>query len=279
MNNSLEYQYTPRLAVPDFHRYIEKESRLSDVARTERPCLLDITYGNTTRARFDLFPASASNRPSLIFVHGGYWRGRSKEEFSFIANAIDRKLANVIVIGYDLCPSVTLADIIKQIRHGLLWIQKNAQYYSLRSNGFLLCGHSAGAHLIASLLAPFDAEDKLPDGLVAHTCLISGIYEIEPVLKIAINQEIGLCPQDAHLFSPLRHRLQTRSPIDVVVGGGETSSWIFQSVDFFKAIGQQGITCLYHERPDLNHYSVLHELQAPDGYIAKLLQATIRGLS
>lgn len=279
MNDSLEYQYTPRLAVPDFDRYIKEENRLSEIARAGRPGLLDIAYGSTPRARFDLFPASAPNRPSLVFVHGGYWRGRSKEEFSFVANAIDRKLANVIVMGYDLCPSVTLADIIKQIRQGLFWIQKNAQHHSLRPDGFVLCGHSAGAHLIASLLAPFRAEDKLPDRLVAHVCLISGIYEIDPVLKIAVNQEIGLCPQDADLFSPSRHQLQTRVPIDVVVGGGETSSWISQSVDFFKTIDDQGIACTYHERSDLNHYSILHELQAPDGYTAILLQAALHSLN
>ena len=133
-NNSLEFQFSPRLAVPDFEKYLQEENRLSTLTRAERSCLLDIAYGDTPRSRFDLFPATANNLPTMVFVHGGYWRGRAKDEFSFIANAIDPRLANVIVLGFDLCPAVTVADIVRQIRQGLLWIKANATRYALRGD-------------------------------------------------------------------------------------------------------------------------------------------------
>jgi arylformamidase len=274
-NDSLEFQFTPRLAVPDFEQYIEEENRLSKLTRIARPCLLDIPFCDTPRSRLDFFPATADDRPTLVFVHGGYWRARSKEEFSFVANAVDPQLANVVVLGYDLCPAVTVSDIVREVRSGLLWIAANTERYKLRPNHFVLCGHSAGAHLIAALLAPADQHDQLPTGLVTHACLISGIFDLAPVPQIGVNQDIRLKPEEVHGLSPMRHPLQTRVPIDIVVGGGETQQWIAQSADFYQTLRDQGCPCTFHERPDLNHFSILLDLQSPSHYTAKLLSTAL----
>jgi arylformamidase len=272
MIDSIEYQFSPRLAVPDFENYLQEENRLSALTRSERPCLLDIAYGDTPRSRLDLFPATKDNLPTMVFVHGGYWRGRAKDEFSFVANAIDPRLANVIVLGFELCPAVTVADIVRQIRQGLLWIKANATRYALRGDRLALCGQSAGAHLIAALLAPANAEDRLPPELVAYACLVSGIYDLAPVPQITVNQDIRLKPEEVHALSPMRHPLQTRVPIDIVVGGSETPGWIAQSADLYRTIEEQGVTCHYHERPGLNHFSILMDLRGPDDYTARLVQ-------
>ena len=50
-------------------------------------------------------------------------------------------------VGYDLCPIVTIADIIEQIRRActFLW-----QRFGRR---LLVTGHSAGGHLTAAMVA------------------------------------------------------------------------------------------------------------------------------
>src|SRR3546814_16192885 len=61
-------------------------------------------------------------------------------------------------------------------------------------------GHSAGAHLIAA--ARSDRQHL--DGPHA-ALLISGIYELEPVLHISVNEEIRLQPDAVDAMSPMRH--------------------------------------------------------------------------
>ena len=122
MNESIEYQFSPRVAVPDFENYLQEENRLSAITRSMRTCLLDIAYGDTLRSRLDLFPADKDNLPPMVFVHGGYWRGRAKDEFSFVANAIDPRLANVIVLGLTFkenCSDLRnskVADVVKELQ-------------------------------------------------------------------------------------------------------------------------------------------------------------------
>ena len=61
-------------------------------------------------------------------------------------------------------------------------------------------------------------------------------------------------------------------PIDIVVGGSETPSWIAQSADLYRTLEEQGVTCHYHERPGLNHFSILMDLRGPGDYTAQLVK-------
>ena len=79
----------------------------------------------------------------------------------------------VAVAGYDLCPNVTIADIIEQIRRAcvFLWLRLNRR--------MLIYGHSAGGHLAAAMVAtdwpslyPKAPADLVPAGYSISGCSI-----------------------------------------------------------------------------------------------------------
>lgn len=56
-----------------------------------------------------------SDAPLFIYIHGGYWQAFSKETCAFCVSPLIKAGIRVIVLGYDLCPEVTLEQITKQI--------------------------------------------------------------------------------------------------------------------------------------------------------------------
>src|SRR5690606_32349918 len=58
-----------------------------DEVRRTRPRLLDFVYGIHPRERVDLYPTAVDFAPLVIFIHGGYWKGRSKDQFAWLAPA------------------------------------------------------------------------------------------------------------------------------------------------------------------------------------------------
>ena len=82
-----------------------------------------------------------------MFIHGGWWRSLEPAMFSQMAAGPNARGVTVAVAGYDLCPQVSIATIIEQMRAAclLLW-RKHAKR-------IFVYGHSAGGHLAACMLA------------------------------------------------------------------------------------------------------------------------------
>src|SRR3546814_21192675 len=112
-------------------------------------------------------------------------------------------------------------------------------------------GHSAGAHLIAA--ARSDRQHL--DGPHA-ALLISGIYELEPVLHISVNEEIRLQPDAVDAMSPMRHPPGRPCSLAIVAGSAEPHAWGAQSRGFEAVYKQQGHDYLYGDLPAANHYSI-----------------------
>jgi len=275
MTNPLEYEFIPRLSVPNFEEYFREEQDRSKKIRASRGSILDVPYGVTERSKLDIFPGASKKLPTLVFVHGGYWRSRHKDEFNFVANAVDQAQAGVIVIGYELCPAYTVRQIVEQIRKALIWVTRNAGDYGCRGDQLVLCGHSAGAHLLAAQITVPWLSRELSHELISSMVLISGIYLLDPVLQISVNDDIRLTSDEARELSPMRYKPDPLIPIDIVVGDSETQGWQAQSVDFFRLAQQQSPLSTFHLRPGLNHFSILNEVAAPDRYISGLLRARL----
>ena len=77
--------YNNRALVPDFAEHFERWKNASVQARQQRPCVLDVAYGDGPNETLDIFPASRPGAPVVVFIHGGYWRSLDKADHSFVA--------------------------------------------------------------------------------------------------------------------------------------------------------------------------------------------------
>src|SRR3954462_1480418 len=75
----------------------------SDRLRSEMPQHIDLRYGAAPRNQIDYF-ASEKRGPVLVFIHGGYWQMRAKEDFSVLARGPLAHGIGVAMIGYTLAP-------------------------------------------------------------------------------------------------------------------------------------------------------------------------------
>ena len=114
-----EAEYNPRVRVSDFATYPPKWSEWAAGARERHPPLADLSYGPHPREVIDLFRAPNA-KGACLFIHGGYWRSFSKNEFSWAAEALLTQGITVAVLNYPLCPEVTIADIVSSTRKAVV---------------------------------------------------------------------------------------------------------------------------------------------------------------
>ena len=151
MPTDYEAEYNNRARVPEhpeiFARWAREAEDYRAEAMKERCAELGLQYGDTPRQTIDLFsPKRAAEAPLALFIHGGYWRSLDPSMFSQAARGANAHGIGVAVAGYDLCPEVTIAEIIDQIRHAclFLWLRTGRR--------MMVYGHSAGGHLAAAML-------------------------------------------------------------------------------------------------------------------------------
>ena len=196
--------------------------------------------------------------PLAMFIHGGWWRSLDPSMFSQMARGLNSRGVMVAVVGYDLCPNVGIADIIEQMRRAcaFLW-----QRYSRR---IFVVGHSAGGHLAGALLATDWAAlyPKAPADLVPAGYLISGVFDLVPLVGITPNQDLRLTAETARQLSPALWPVAPGRTFDAVVGGLESSEFLRQSQLITKA-WQNAAKTRYEEIAGMNHFTVIDPLADP----------------
>lgn len=55
----------------------------------------------------------------------------------------------VVNVTYDLCPVVTVEEMVRQVRAAIARTRHNAESFGGDRNRIIVAGHSAGAHLTA----------------------------------------------------------------------------------------------------------------------------------
>ncbi len=164
--------------------------------------LRNARYGDRENQNLDVYFASdgtESLHPVIIYVHGGGWKGGNKSDWGDWAVEAFRDLGYVSVsIGYRLVPSVYYPDNLRDVIDAINWVYNNIQRYGGDPHDMSLVGHSAGSHLVASVVcnqkylkdADFDIHD------IRLACLLDGggylamqdaIYEDADVYDMVIN--------------------------------------------------------------------------------------------
>ena len=264
-------QFMPRLAVPDHETWLAAHAELSETARRTLPCHLDIAYGDTPLQSLDIFPTGVrAPAPVQVFFHGGYWRALDKSTYSFMAFSMAP--AGIVLVNYDLCPAVTLDDIVRQTVASVAWVYRNGAAHGCDPERLYVSGNSAGAHLAAMALAQDWRARGLPADLIKGACCINGIYDLAPVLRIDANAEIRLKPEMVARNSPLSLPLPAKPPVIVAVGAEETPLWIKQSTDYAAMLRTQGVATELMIIPGAHHFSITRSLAAPAGVLPRAIR-------
>src|SRR5262249_52914501 len=139
-----EAEYNNRARVPEHPGVMAGWGKDAADYRAQHPPRL-LRYGSGERHRIDLFTGT-SDGPIVVFIHGGYWQALDGSSFSHCARGLNAHGISVAVPTYDLCPAVSVGDIVTQMRMAGRELANLGQ-------PLVVSGHSAGGHLAACMLA------------------------------------------------------------------------------------------------------------------------------
>ena len=229
-----------------------------------------IAYGPGARHVIDFFAGQGQEQRQdkardnghaqlVVFIHGGYWQAFDGSFFSHLARGLNAHGIDVALPSYDLCPQVSVADIIEQMRQAIAELAK-------LSDRLIVSGHSAGGHLAACMLATdwkaYDA--SLSPQLVRAAYAISGLFDLAPLVPTSMNKALHLDEETARAASPLFWPPPRQgSSLDAVVGEAESAEYHRQSRSVVDHWGAAGVMTQFGVVAGANHFTAIAPLADP----------------
>lgn len=285
----LEREYSPnmwseRYSTPDdvLKSHIQFCIKESELTTNSIPHKLEIEYGPTPGQKLDILGTDLpDSSPILVYVHGGFWQDLSREISRYPALPLYHSKIKTIVLGYDLCPAVTLAEIILQIQRAARFVFEYAE--KMGSKGVYFAGHCAGAHLVAKLFANADFLDSAPGShRIQGAFLLSGVYDLRDLIHTKYNKRIQLPHEWTVSLSPqFDHftHLQTRKVrIYVLAAQYDSPTFKKQSRDIYELLHN---TCLMQNiyleiKDNMDHFQIVECFVDDYNYLKNLLLHDIR---
>ncbi|KAM4583876.1 kynurenine formamidase isoform 3-T3 [Odontesthes bonariensis] len=285
--DELERQYSPsrwshRMSADDVIKaHVKALKEGTERARGCAQTLLNVPYGEGDGEKLDVYiPRTNSLDVNLVvYLHGGYWqflRGFcfclfSKDESGFMAVPLIDKGVVVVAVGYDIAPKGNMDLMVSQVRRSVVSV---VQQYS-HISGLYLCGHSAGAHLAAMVLSTDWSQYSIAPQ-IKGAFLVSGIYDLLPILSTYVNEPLKMTEEVAVRNSPSKLVPQLKlssSSCQIVVAVAENDSPEFrkQSEEYCKTLEASGLNVTMEDVANTDHFSIIEKLVEEEYHLTKLL--------
>ena len=250
----LEVDYSPSSMIDDIDVHLDEYASRSAAVR-DVVAWVPIRYGTGEREVVDVF--GALDAPVLhVFFHGGYWQQLGREDASFSAASFTARGVAYAAAGYTLAPEADLGEIVEQARNAVVAL---ATQFDGR---IVVSGSSAGAHLAAMVAVtdwPSRGFDQSP---IAGLVLMSGIYDLLPLIDTYVNDALGLDETTARRLSPLGLIEDGSGGPQAVVAVGEieTDAFRTQSAVFASRLQQRGWPVTFIDVDNRNHFDIVFDL-------------------
>ena len=191
------------------------------------------------------------HRPLLIYIHGGYWQRLSAADSLFNAEDAIAEGISLHAVEYTLAPFATVPDIIEECI-----IDVENTIAELQPTHVVLAGCSAGAHLAAMCAREYAIASRL-SGVV----LLSGIYDLRPLVVTETNGPLHFTPESAAAISPqLLASTHGLSRALCAVGESESSEFIRQNAEYAACLQNSGTATEIMVVPNRDHFDLPYDL-------------------
>ncbi len=259
----LERQYNVRDSRADYETKIVPDwIKRSAITRTNLKSAIDISYGKSEKQKLDFFSSPDINSPTVIFFHGGYWQRGDKSVYSFLANSFVNNNINFLAVGYDLCPKISITQIVSQAQEAIVWIWQNANKLEINKDKFIVSGHSAGGHITGMMMGTEwnKISSDLPNNLILAGIPISALNLLEPIRHTTLNDALKMDKEEAKSQSPIYLPPKTNAQQLIVYGANETDEFHRQSNIYYEKFKSKERKIERFIVQDADHFDEMNDL-------------------
>ena len=202
-------------------------------------------------APFDETDLVTLGQPLLVYIHGGYWQALSAADSRFNAADAQRLGVSLHAVEYTLAPHASVEQIVNECLIEVARIIDEA-----RPSRVVLAGSSAGAHLAAMC-----ARDAVIAPRLHGVALLSGVYDLRPLVVTPTNEALRLDENSATRVSPqlLNSSAQLREAL-LAVGEHESSEFIRQNSDYARHLATVGTRVQCEVVKHRDHFDLPYDL-------------------
>lgn len=236
----------------------------------------DISFGTDPRQKLDVFvPIGAHERPVVIFWYGGTWTKGSRNLYRFVGAALANAGYVAVLPDYRLFPDARFPAFIEDGAWAVRWTHEHAAQFGGSFQSIFLMGHSAGAHLAATLaldgryLSAVGGDVTWVRGLIG----LSGPYAFEPRNRFL--KQIFHQPYTHADWQPIQLVGQRAPPTLLLHGSADWMVAPKEMQDLDKELRAAGAFVESHLYDDRSHWDTVAALSIP----GRLLAPTIVDVS
>src|SRR5436190_2155786 len=237
----------------------------------------DIAYAQPQNERQTLdpyAPASGTDHPIVVWIHGGGWRQGDKRGVEQKPQAFVDKGLVFVSINYRFVPQVTVKEMTGDVAKAIRWAHDHAQEFGGNPNSIFVMGHSAGAHLAA--LVCTDESYLKAEGL--SLSIIKGCVPVDTAaydIPQRFAQDAAKASDRKALFgeddashralSPITYAGKVKSiPAFLILHVADRPDSKAQSEQFAKALQKAGVSATVVPAEGKTHGTINSELGLPD---------------
>ncbi|MEJ0095937.1 MAG: alpha/beta hydrolase [Methylocella sp.] len=227
-------------------------------------------YGPNAADLIDIFaPVGAHDAPIFVYIHGGAWIRNTRLDASYPAPTLTGRGAAYLAPDFGSLKTSRLPEMVESCRLALEWTARNAASFGGDATRIFLAGHSSGAHLAACALATDWTARGLPADLIKGAFLMSGMYDLYPVLLSSRRSFLHLTEKEATEFSPIRHLDRINCPVAVLNADQDSPEFKRQSDVFADALRGMGRLANRTVVFNANHFQEPEQLTRADSEVSQ----------
>jgi acetyl esterase/lipase len=159
----------------------------------------DVVFGAHPSHTLDVYEPLRrpdSERPLIVFWHGGRWSAGSKNAYRFVGAGLAELGYVTVVPNYRHYPEVRLAGFMEDAARAVAWAALHARDFGADPSRLVAAGHSAGAHIAALVTLDRRYLEALEAGTVriAGVIGLSGPYDFLPLREADVQDMFGPPP-------------------------------------------------------------------------------------
>ena len=230
-----------------------------------------VAYGSAEIEKVDIYKTKRPGAPTMIFLHGGAWRGGRSAQGAYHAEPFVKAGANFINVEFDNVPETKgdLTPMVDQCRRAVAWIYGNAKSFGGDPNALYLAGFSSGSHLGGCVVITEWEKQGLPRDILKGAVLGSGMYDLKPVRMSARSSYVKFTDAMEQALSAMRHLDKIHTPLVLTIGTLETPEFQRQSRDFAAALTKAGKPVKLIVAKGHNHFEMGESLSNPYGIMGR----------